>query len=168
MRGITNVSDRNLTLDFTKGALVVFTVLYHSMNYFMKDRGGDLLKYLRFLPPSFIFITGFLVSNVYFKKYETSDSRLYKRLGIRGFKLLFIFTLLNLLASLMLSRNYNGRAFGIKVFINNLPATYLTGNGRAAVFEVLLPISYLLILSGGLLIGYRWNRWFIHYMFVIL
>lgn len=168
MQNTPKVSNRNAALDFTKGTLVLFMVLYHSMNYFMMNRGGELLKYLRFLPPSFIFITGFLISNVYFVKYDVSDVRLHKRLAIRGLKLLLIFTLLNLMASLLLSRNYNGRALGLNVFINNIPTTYLTGNGRAAVFEVLLPISYLLLLSGGLLVGCKWNRWFMHYLFAAL
>ncbi len=168
MQSTPKMLNRNAALDFTKGALVLFMVLYHSMNYFMVDRGGELLKYLRFLPPSFIFITGFLISNVYFVKYDVSDVRLHKRLVIRGLKLLLIFTLLNLAVSLLLSRNYNGRALGLDVFMKNIPATYLTGNGRAAVFEVLLPISYLLLLSGGLLVGCKWNRWFMHYLFAAL
>ncbi len=158
-------TDRNLVLDFTKGVLVLCMVLYHSMNYFMENRGGDLLKYLRFLPPSFIFITGFLVSNIYFAKYDVRDLKLHKRLAVRGLKLLAIFTLLNLVTCLMLSHNYNGRTMGIKLFFQNIPAIYLTGNGRVAVFEVLLPISYLLIVSGGLLIGCHWNRWFMLYLF---
>jgi hypothetical protein len=160
--------DRNPALDFTKGVLVLCMVLYHSMNYFMEDRGGALLRYLRFLPPSFIFITGFLLSNIYFVKYDVKDMRLHKRLLVRGLKLLVVFTLLNVATCLMLSHNYNGRSLGIRLFIQNSLEIYLTGNGRAAVFEVLLPISYLLILSGGLLVGCRWNRWFMLYLFVAL
>ena len=43
-------------LDFTKGALVLIMVLYHWLNYFYGPR-GDVYRYLRFLTPSFIFIT---------------------------------------------------------------------------------------------------------------
>src|SRR4051812_8978697 len=57
-------SKRVPALDFTKGALVLIMVLYHWMNYFIRA-DGDVYKYLRFLTPSFIFITGFLVSQVY-------------------------------------------------------------------------------------------------------
>src|SRR5207302_5956026 len=42
-------------LDFTKGALVLFMVLYHWLNYFVSTE-GDFYRYLRFLTPSFIFI----------------------------------------------------------------------------------------------------------------
>ncbi len=82
-------------LDFTKGALVLIMVLYHWMNYFL-NLSWDLLKYLHFLTPSFIFITGFMVSNVYLSKYAAADPRLSKRLFTRGLKLLAIFLVLNL------------------------------------------------------------------------
>src|ERR1700691_3958535 len=66
-------------LDFTKGALVLVMVLYHWMNYFvMAD--GSIYKYLRFLTPSFIFITGFLISQVYLSKYQASRSHVPGRL----------------------------------------------------------------------------------------
>jgi hypothetical protein len=161
-------NDRNVGLDITKGALVLFMVLYHSMNYFLKDRGGEALKYLRFLPPSFIFITGFLISNIYVAKYGVGGSRLRNRLLARGAKLFAIFTVLNILAGLLVAKNYNGRAFGIETFINNIPSTYLTGNGRAAVFEVLLPISYLLLLSGGLLAVSRCNKYLLPALLAML
>ena len=51
-------------LDFTKGALVLVMVLYHWLNYFVGPQ-GDFYRYLSFLPPSFICITGFLISHVY-------------------------------------------------------------------------------------------------------
>src|SRR5690242_13803806 len=82
-------------LDFTKGALVLIMVLYHWINYFI---GPDLdYRYLRFLTPSFIFITGFLVSNVYLSKYRVNDPYLPKRLLTRGLKLLAVFIGLNVL-----------------------------------------------------------------------
>src|SRR6184192_3526731 len=55
---------RNSALDFTKGMLVLLMVLYHWLNYFVASE-GDFYRYLRFVTPSFIFITGFLISNVY-------------------------------------------------------------------------------------------------------
>lgn len=44
-------------LDFTKGALVLTMVLYHWLNYFVGVT-GYYYRYLHFLTPSFIFITG--------------------------------------------------------------------------------------------------------------
>src|SRR6266404_6713536 len=81
-------------LDFTKGALVLIMVLYHWINYFL---GPHDIRYLRFLTPSFIFISGFIVSNVYIFKYGISDAQLPKRLIQRGLKILGVFLLLNLL-----------------------------------------------------------------------
>src|ERR1700728_1825387 len=88
-------SPRIPALDFTKGALVLIMVLYHWINYFIGPDWG-YYRYLRFLTPSFIFVTGFMISNVYLAKYDPSDPRLPKRLFTRGFKLLIIFIALNL------------------------------------------------------------------------
>src|ERR1700740_404806 len=56
-------------LDFTKGTLALFMVLYHWINYFVGVEWG-YYRYLRFLSPSFIFISGFMISNVYLSKYN--------------------------------------------------------------------------------------------------
>src|ERR1700735_1506044 len=80
-------------LDFAKGALVLIMVLYHWINYFIGPDWG-YYRYLRFLTPSFIFITGFMISNVYLSKYPATDFRLPKRLLTRGLKLLTIFLVL--------------------------------------------------------------------------
>src|SRR5208282_4816162 len=85
--------DRNPALDFTKGALVLIMVLYHWMNYF-QNLDWTYYKYLHFLTPSFIFIAGFMISNVYLSRYAAADRRLAKRLFTRGFKLIAIFLFL--------------------------------------------------------------------------
>src|SRR6185503_19333445 len=83
---------RNYALDFTKGALVLLMVFYHWLNYFI---GPDFdYRYLRFLTPSFIFITGFVISHVYFSK-NTDVGRLSSRLFTRGLKLLLLLVVLN-------------------------------------------------------------------------
>src|SRR5258708_615613 len=87
---------RIAALDFTKGALVLIMVVYHWLNYFYRPQ-GDVYKYLRFLTPSFIFITGFLVSNVYLSKYGVTDPRLPRRLIQRGLKILGVFVVLNVI-----------------------------------------------------------------------
>src|ERR1700684_2664750 len=83
-------SQRIPALDFTKGALVLLMVLYHWVNYFIGPQWA-YYKYLRFLTPSFIFITGFMISSVYLSKYAAADPRLSKRLFSRGLKLMAIF-----------------------------------------------------------------------------
>src|SRR5271163_912176 len=87
-------------LDFTKGALVLIMVLYHWINYFIGPQ-WEYYQYLRFLTPSFIFITGFMISNVYLSKYDAADPRLPKRLFTRGLKLLAIFVALNVARTLI-------------------------------------------------------------------
>src|SRR5271170_5221971 len=81
-------------LDFTKGTLVLIMVLYHWINYFVGPQ-WEYYQYLRFLTPSFIFITGFMISNVYLSKYDAAGPRLSKRLFTRGLKLMAIFLALN-------------------------------------------------------------------------
>jgi len=136
---------RIAALDFTKGALVLFMVLYHWLSYFHGPH-GLIFRYLRFLPPSFIFIAGFLVSNVYLSKYGLNDSRLPRRLSLRGLKILGLFILLNAAVSFLFTGFRN-------LSIGNLTAVYVTGNvliagvGKAAAFYILVPISYLLLLS---------------------
>src|SRR5215470_5222819 len=76
-------------LDMTKGVLVVAMVVYHSFNYSTDYTLG--FKYLPFLPPSFILITGFLISRLYFTPEAAGDSSIYGRLIFRGFRLLLLF-----------------------------------------------------------------------------
>jgi peptidoglycan/LPS O-acetylase OafA/YrhL len=148
---------RIAALDFTKGTLVLVMVLYHWLSYF-HGPFGSMFKYLRFLPPSFIFITGFLVSNAYLRKYKVTDPRLPKRLAIRGIKILAIFIVLNVVISFLFT--------GFRIFSpESLWAVYVTGNvliagaGKAAAFYILVPISYLLLLSAILVIVCRYSRY---------
>jgi len=149
-RTVKGSAGRIEALDFTKGVLVLFMVLYHWLIYF-HGAHGIVFRYLRFLPPSFIFITGFLVSNVYLAKYQLSDPRLPKRLLVRGLKILGVFVSLNLLISLLFRGLQNLNA-------DDLIAVFVTGNiviagiGKAASFQILVPIGYLLLLSALLLI----------------
>jgi hypothetical protein len=140
-------SKRNEALDWTKGALIVFMVIYHAINYSNTYRPVSF-QYLDFLPPSFILITGFLVGQVYATKYDLNSWQPYVRLAIRGFKLLVLFTLLNLANNVVYEKSlYHGfwRMFdnGISIFV--------WGTGRVAIFEVLLPIAYFLLLAPLLL-----------------
>jgi peptidoglycan/LPS O-acetylase OafA/YrhL len=165
-------AQRNPALDFTKGALVLFMVLYHWLEYFVSAT-GDFYRYIRFVTPSFIFITGFLISNIYLSKYEMSDPRLPKRLLQRGLKILAIFVLLNVVISLLFSQSYAGRILFTSFSVSNLVAIYVTGNtliegsGKAAAFYVLVPISYLLLLSAGLLILGRFFKNIFHLVFML-
>jgi peptidoglycan/LPS O-acetylase OafA/YrhL len=158
---------RIAALDFTKGALVLFMVLYHWLNYFISTQ-GDFLRYLRFVTPSFIFITGFLISNVYLSKYEVSDMWLPTRLIQRGLKILAVFLFLNVIISLLFHKSYSGKITFGELSLRNITAIFITGNigfegiGKAAAFHILVPISYLLLMSAGLLIVYRFYKNIFH------
>ena len=157
---------RNSALDFTKGALVLLMVLYHWINYFIGPQ-WEYYQYLRFLTPSFIFITGFLISSAYLSKYAPTDPRLSKRLFIRGLKLLAIFLALNV------SRTFIVPVLGTGVLVqnaldpSNIFTIFVSGNlpivgGKLASFSILVPISYLLMVSAVLMIPYRINQYTFH------
>jgi peptidoglycan/LPS O-acetylase OafA/YrhL len=159
-RGVDDgVGRRDASLDAVKGLLVLLMVLYHWLNYFVAV-DGDIYRYIRFITPSFVFITGFLITHVYGARYAIDGRQVRGRLLLRGLKLLGLFTLLNLAANLVFNKNYNGADLGLSHFLDIAPAVYVAGDGRGAAFEVLLPISYLLAAAPLLLRGAR-HRWFL-------
>jgi peptidoglycan/LPS O-acetylase OafA/YrhL len=159
---------RIAAFDFTKGALVLFMVLYHWLNYFVGPE-GQYYNYLHFLTPSFIFITGFLISHVHFGKYGTGSARLAGRLLIRGLKILGVFISMNALIALFLPNSAvrQGLSDGslsadlYSIFING--DAFIGGVGKAASFMILVPIGYLLISSAGLLLLCRFSRYTFHF-----
>ena len=159
-------AERISALDFTKGALVLIMVLYHWINYFVGVQ-WPYYRYLRFLTPSFIFVSGFMISNIYLSKYQATDSRLPKRLFTRGLKLLAVFLALNV------ARTYIAPAMGTGAVLGNFPdartifSVFVSGNlqtmgGKLVSFSILVPISYLLMLSGVLILPYRFYRHTFH------
>lgn len=136
-------------LDVTKGLLVVLMVVYHTLNYSTDYRLP--FRYLAFLPPSFILITGFLLSHVYLARYRAIGVELCQRLLSRGLKLLVIFTCLNILGVFFRSQNYHGPAHGLRPLFEDWVGVFLWGGSRLAAFDVLLPIAHLLLLAPILL-----------------
>jgi peptidoglycan/LPS O-acetylase OafA/YrhL len=165
------ISLRNPALDFTKGTLVLTMVLYHWINYFIGPQWG-YYYYLRFLTPSFIFITGFMVSNVYLSKYAVADPRLSKRLFIRGLKLLVIFVVLNATRFAVVPMLGTGTLVQHPLDPSNLFAAFVSGNlpvvGGKVAFSILVPIGYLLMLSGVLMLAYRRYPYTFHFVFGLL
>ena len=159
-------------LDFTKGTLVLIMVLYHWVNYFIGPQ-WEYYEYLRFLTPSFIFITGFLVSNVYLSRYAAADSRLSKRLFTRGLKLLAIFIALNLARTLIIPVLGTGSLVQNSLDPRNIFTVFVSGNlpvtgGKLVSFSILVPISYLLMFSGALMLPYRFYKYTFHVVCVLL
>ena len=143
-------------LDMAKGVLVVLMVVYHTFNYSTDYTLG--FKYLPFLPPSFILITGFLIGRLYLRRNTIVRSGASMRLLLRGLRLVAIFTLLNLLAQVVGRNKPSGPAgeFGFS-FFDYWFEIYVLGS-PAAAFDVLLPIAYLLILAPVLLLLARASR----------
>lgn len=157
---------RIVAIDFTKGALVLIMVLYHWINYFV---GADwpYYFYLRFLTPSFIFVSGFVISNVYLARTRAVDRRLVGRLLSRGLKLLVLFAVLNLARVAVLYKFSAGAGiaapFGQKVLAEVfISGNVLTATGKLVAFYILVPISYLLLLSAALLVPQRRFRYIFH------
>jgi peptidoglycan/LPS O-acetylase OafA/YrhL len=159
-------------LDFTRGALVLIMVLYHWINYFIGPQ-WKYYPYLRFLTPSFIFITGFMISNVYLSKYAAADPRLSKRLFTRGLKLMVTFVALNVARTFIVP--ILGTAIPVRNpgDLTNIVAVFVSGNlpmagGKLVSFSILVSISYLLMLSGLLMLPYRRYRYTFHFTCVLL
>jgi len=152
-------------LDFTKGALVLIMVLYHWLNYFL---GASDNRYLRFLTPSFICITGFLISNIYLSRYRARDPQLPKRLMQRGLKILGVFAFLNLARVGIFPRTYGTQMLSEHSSIKGLINIYLIGSNlgggqeKAIAFFILVPIAYLLLLSALLLVVLKTYRYVFH------
>lgn len=166
LRNAGRTQARLSSLDFVKGVLVVLMILYHWLNYFVY--APTVFKYLRFLTPSFIFITGFLITHVYLSRYSVDDSRLPRRLMTRGAKILAVFVVLNVGRSLLIGN------FDVLVSGDSLISTYVTGglvvqsNVKAAAFQILVPISYLLFISAALLVLSRRYRYSVPLACVLL
>jgi len=163
---------RNRALDFTKGALVLIMVLYHWINYFIGPQ-WEYYEYLRFLTPSFIFITGFIISNVYLSKYASGDPRLSKRLFTRGVKLMAIFLFLNAARTFVAPVSSNGALVPDPLTARNIFTVFVSGNlpvsgGKLVAFPILVPISYVLTISAALMLPYKLCRYTFHILCVLL
>ena len=164
-------AQRISALDFTKGALVLIMVFYHWINYFIGPQ-WHYYFYMRFLTPSFIFITGFMISHVYLSKYDAADGRLPKRLLVRGLKLMAIFIVLNVARALVLPILSTSSLAKHPLARENLGAVFVTGNlsatNKLVSFSILVPIAYLLMLCALLMIPYRSYKYTFHILCAFL
>jgi hypothetical protein len=147
-------------------------VLYHWINYFIGPQ-WPYYFYLRFLTPSFIFITGFMISHVYLAKYDVADPRLPKRLFMRGLKLMAIFLVLNVARVFIVPLLHTGALVENPLDVRSLFIVFVSGNlsvvsGKLVSFSILVPISYLLMFSGALMFPYRFYRYTFHVVCVSL
>jgi hypothetical protein len=141
---------RDLTLDLVKGMLVIIMVVYHTMNIF-STAGPEEYAYVRFISGSFVLLSGYIVARFNEAQFKASRWVTSRRLVARGFKLLVLFTALNLLINMSGVGNPGKLQPGIRHFLSTLFEVYVTGNPRYASFQILLPISYLLIVAPAFL-----------------
>ena len=156
-RGSVSVPvERNGALDYVKGALVMLMVLYHWLNYFIGAEWSGY-RYLRFLTPSFIFITGFLVSHVYLARYPADSRMLRRRLVQRGTKLLLLFGVLNLADTAVSVHGYEISLLVKSWPVSRIVAVFVTGEAGAS-FSILVPIAYLLMLAPAVIVHLETER----------
>jgi peptidoglycan/LPS O-acetylase OafA/YrhL len=151
---------RIAALDFVKGALVLVMVLYHWLNYFVE--ADYFYRYLRFLTPSFIFITGFIISHARLSRTAHQDRRTWRRLAHRGLKILALFVVLNVIRVMVVEGS------SVMPSYDSFVRTYITGDSvtggsqKAASFFVLVPIAYLLFIASLLTIAVKYVRNAVH------
>lgn len=146
----SEASDRDHVLDFTKGILVITMVAYHVLNYYLSGY-HTIYAYAGYVTLAFIFYSGFVCGTIYFKKYLDNRASVYRRLMIRGLKLILLFVIVNIIIHGLFQKNYNGQDLGLRLLFDNLASILLSGNGRIADFPVLLPIGYVLLISAPLI-----------------
>jgi peptidoglycan/LPS O-acetylase OafA/YrhL len=159
--------ERVAALDWLKGALVVFMVIYHSLNYSV-DYNAAAFRLMAFLPPSFILITGLLLTNSYLLRYRPTDPQLHQRLLTRGAKLILLFVALNV--SLVLLRNVgNGQAVpALRELAGRWYEIFFAPSERVASSAILLSIAYVLLVASPLVLLYWVKPWLLPVLATIL
>ena len=135
---------RNKAIDTTKGILVIFMVFYHAVNYFIEST--SILKYFRFILPAFIFLSGFVISSILQKKYSGQFGLLTFKLIKKGFKLILLFTILNIVILSVFETDAYGRKIGITKF-SDIFSIFINGNENSTAFPILMMIGVLYVLA---------------------
>jgi len=143
---------RNKALDFVKGWLVVGMVAYHIASFSNHTGRGDyqlITSTLSFISGSWIYISGAIIATYYATKSIHSWTAVAKRLAVRGIKLLVIFLGMNII---LIELGWSNLGAGYS--FNTLYTVLVPGTGNAS-FEILIGISYVLLISPVLL----FNMW---------
>jgi len=138
---------RDLELDAVKGFLVLAMAVYHSMNYFAAVP-AEVYGYLRFVNGSFVFISGYAVAAFHAGDSGSERMAAVRRLMHRGAKLLALFTALNLAVNAAGMTNYRHVSFDLANYWQDAAAIYGAGDAPGIAFRILMPIAYVLMLSG--------------------
>jgi hypothetical protein len=134
------------SVDAVKGLLVLAMVVYHVLSI-ASNGGVETFRYIRFVSGSFIFLAGYVISRFVAQRFASERSAVAWQLASRGFKVLALFTVLNLAIAASGFGNAAKQRLGLAGFFEQAREIYLVGDGRASSFLILLPIGYLLIFS---------------------
>lgn len=142
------MKERIESIDFIKGVLLVFMTIIHVERLFIEEIGftAEIQPLIRFTTRAFIVFSGFVISYHYYDKWLQSSREVGKRLVFRGIKLCLLFLLLNLALIACFKILKPGMHLGANSIISN-PLFAFGVSSTVATFEILLPISYMLILS---------------------
>lgn len=146
---------RDSTFDAVKGGLVLLMVVYHVMSI-SSTAGTEAYRYIRFISGSFILVSGFILSRFVAPQLASQPGAVSLKLAIRGVKLLLLFSVLNVAIHASGFGNLAKRQVGVAGFLATAGTVYISGDGRASSFVILLPIAYLLVIAPALLIVAKW------------
>jgi fucose 4-O-acetylase-like acetyltransferase len=147
-----NGRGRDRALDCTKGILILLMVLYHWVNLSWGAIGW-LNNHLRFVTTGFIFVSGWTISRLHIYRGVALSHSDYRRLTLRGAYIFACYIFLNLTIACVGWRGAHGPSNWVNYW-RELFGIFVSGNSAVMSFQVLLPISWLLVLSGrGLRLG---------------
>ena len=159
-----NSMKRNACFDFVKGYFVVAMAIYHWLNYCIIGH-AHAYRYVNYVAEGFIFFSGYLCGEVYLRRFNENTIKVIKRLLIRSAKIFCLFVALNfIIFSFWGTRGSNGSVSPVHIFINNFFNVFFIGNDTLMAFEILLPISYLLLLCPLFLYSFKWT----HFYFILI
>ena len=121
-------------------------------------------RYLRFILPGFIFLSGFLITNILFINYGEDLLSLSFKLISKGIKLVLLFTSLNIVIGLAFQFDTYGRELGTDYFFNNALSIYFSSYRKLSVFSIVLMIGYLYILAPAVLWINQYFKYFLPFL----
>lgn len=154
---------RNSSLDVAKGLCVLGMTIGHSFNYFA-PAGSFIYHQMLFITGSFVFITGYIISNISLNKYLAGGNLtvLGTRLFTRSLKLLGIFIFSNLAIQTILKRNT------VYPLLDYLHTMFILGDYRIYSFSLILIIAYVLMLiSIGILVFRKYVQLLVPIIFMV-
>ena len=149
-------SNRNVPLDIVKGLLVILMIIYHCasmvlLNPAFQELAANITNRIDFIARAFLLLCGLLCGIHYLPQFRQSPQKTRIRLAIRGFKLLSIFLVLNLILYLVGFHSLNGllndfhKSQVINYFLYSFPWSHFS-------FGIIYFIGFFLLMT-SLIIG---------------